>query len=374
MGCFCHQTLAPLRLALPQLNLSLEASLPSANVALSLAGWLGARALPAAPWQPDPNWLALVLPSLRLNASAMATISALAQLRAQVLAQFGIDLLLPGQAAAFARIVATLNLRLSAIAHIGLNPLAWLRLAALNGAIDQVNLALQAGLFAPSESLSLALTMPAGLPMPSWRAFLAALAGLAPLLAAAAQLNVNLSAHFTAQLSASLRPLLSIALPQIGAANLSLMASLTAALSAVAGLNASLGISALSLGFPAVQAMVSLRLTAMLSALSASLRLNLSSPNLLAELLALLPTLPYCPSSLATHAVVQAALSINAEAMAALNWQVPALGTLPVLRIGLPSCAFAAQLQAALGINAVLPAPCGSGCDAAATMRALAAA
>ena len=374
MGCFCHATLNPLRLALPQLNLSLSAQLPHADIALSLSAWLGARSLPSAPWPADPNWLALLLPQLRLNASAMATISAMAQLRAQVLAQFGIDLLLPGQAAAFARIVATLNMRLSAMAHLSLNPLAWLQLAGLNAAIDRVNLALQLGLLAPSASLSLAMTTPGGLALPSWRPFLAALAGLAPLIAAAAQLNIGLAAGFSAQLSAALRMLLGIALPQIGAANLTLMASLTAALSATAQLQASLGINPLGLGFPAVQAMVLVRLNAMLSALSLSLRLNLQSPNLLAELLALLPALPYCPSSFATPAVVRAALAIDARALASLDWQVPALAQLPVLRLGLPVCAFAAQLQASLGISAVLPAPCAQGCDAAAIVRALAAA
>ena len=373
MGCFCHRSLGPLALALPRLNVALTASLPRAEVALSLSAWLGARGLPAAPWQPEPDWLTLPLPKPRLSASAMATVSALAQLRAQVLTQFGIDLLLPGQAAAFARIVATLNARLSAMAVGSFDPLAWLRLAALNGAIDQVNLALQAGLIAPSASLNLAMTMPGGVAMPDWRAFLAALASLAPLLAAAAQLNVSLAMDFSAQLAAALRLLRGIALPGIGAGGLSLMASLTAALSAMARLQASLGIPPLELGFAGVQAMVSVRLTAMLAAVSAQLRVSVASPNLLAELLALLPALPYCPSTLANAATVQAALSIHAQALAALDWQVPALDQLAVLRIGLPACAFAAQLQAGLGIAAVLPAPCGGGCDAAAAMRALAA-
>lgn len=367
MGCFCHLALAPL--SLPSLNVSASLALPRANLALSLSGWLGARALPAAPWQPDPNWLSLLLPKLGLNAGAMATVSALAQLRAQVLAQFGIDLLLPGGPAAFARIVATLNLRLQAMATATFNPLGWINLAALNGAIDQINLALQAGLLPPSANLVLAMTTPGGVAMPNWRALLAALAGLAPLIAAATHLGINLNANFSAQLAAALRILRGIALPALGPTGL--MASLTAALSAVAQLQASLGVAPLALGFPAVQAMVSARLTATLSALCASLSLNLQSPNLLAELLALLPSLPYSPTSLATSAVIQAALSINAQALASLNWQVPALSALPVLRIGLPVCALAAQLQAALGISAVMSTPCVA-CDAAATMRALA--
>ena len=84
MLCFCHNALQPLGLGLPSLNLSVSVAMPKANLALGLANWLGARALPAAPWQPGPDWLALQLPRLQLNASAMATISALAQLRAQI--------------------------------------------------------------------------------------------------------------------------------------------------------------------------------------------------------------------------------------------------------------------------------------------------
>ena len=62
---------------------------------------------------------------------------------------------------------------------------------------------------------------------------------------------------------------------------------------------------------------------------------------------------------------------MQAQAMAALNWQVPPM--IAAVQIGLPTCAFVAQLQAALGITAVLASPCDSGCDAAKIARALAA-
>lgn len=365
MGCFCHATLGPLTLALPQLNLSEQLMLPGAGVPLSLSPWLSARGMPALPWQPDPNWLNLPLPRLPLNAQAVATISAMAQLRAQVLAQFGIDLLIPGQARALTRIVATLNARLSAVAnlHPNFNPLGWLRLNALNNAIDQVQLALQAGLFAPSASLMLALTMPGGLPMPQWRGFLSLLRLLAGMIAACAQLNVS----EMAQLSVALRSLAQLKLPALLAPQL--MANLSAALSAVTQLQASLGVNPLSLGFPALVARVQAKLALLLPALSAALGINLAGGggSLLAELMALLPNLPALPTSFATPAVVQAAS--QAQMLAGLNWQVPAM--LPALQVGLPACHFAAQLQAALGIAAVLPAPCASGCDAARIMHAL---
>lgn len=366
MSCYCRQALQPLVLQLPALNVSASLALSGAGLIEGLAAWLGARALPAAPWSPDPNWLELLaaMPRVRLNASAMATISALAQLRAQVLAQFGLDLLLPGQALAFARLVATLQARVSAMETAQFNPAGWLRLAALNGAIDQITLALQAGLLPPSPQLALSLTMPGGQPMAIWRALLAALRALVPLIAAAAQLNVSLTEAFTAQLAAALRIMRGIMLP--GALGGTMLASLTAALSAVARLQVSLGVAPLELGFPAVHAMVQARLSALLPSLSARLALNISATTLLAELLALLPQIPYCPTSFATVDVMNAALAVHAQSAAALDWNVPPAQSLAAIRIGLPAVAFAAQVQAALGINAALAAPCPFGCDAAA--------
>lgn len=369
MGCFCHATLGPLTLALPQLNLSEQLVLPGSAVPMRLSAWLSARGLPALPWMPEPNWLNLPLPRLQLSMRAVATISAMAQLRAQVLAQFGLDLLVPGQARAFVRIVATMNARLSALAnlHANFNPLGWLQLNMLNNAIDQVQLALQAGLLVPAPNLMLSLTLPGGLPMPQWSGFLALLRALAPMIAACAQLNISLSE--TVQLSAALRMLAQLRLPALVAPQL--MASITAALSAVVQLQASLGLttSPLRLGFPALVLRVQAKLALLLPALSAQLGINLSGGggSLIAELLALLPNLPVLPTTLATSAVVQAAM--RAQALASLNWQVPAM--LPALQIGLPACDFAVQLHAALGINAVLPSPCASGCDAAKLMHAL---
>jgi hypothetical protein len=363
MGCFCHKSLAPLSAVLPSLNISASLALPGMNVPLGLSAYLNAAALPADPWMPDPAWLTLPLPQLKLSMQAIATISAMATLRAQVLAQFGIDLLVPGQAMAMARIVATMNARLSAMANF--NPLAWLELARLNAAIDQVTLALSAGLLAPSASMMLSLTVPGGIPMPRWTSFLALLKALCPMIAAATQLNVSLSA--TAELAAALRVIARLSLPALAAPQL--MASLTAALSAVAALQASLGVSPLTLGLPAIQLRVQARLTALLPTLSAHFGVSASAPDLLALLLSLLPELPVVPSAFATSAVVQVAM--QAQALAALNWQVPAM--IPAVQIGLPTCALAAQLQAALAITAVLPSPCGSGCDAAKLARALAA-
>lgn len=358
MSCFCRNTLGPLQLALPGLNISATLAVPGASAALSLSAWMGARGLPALPWAPDLSWLQLPLPSLRLSASAMATISAFAQLRADVMAQFGLDLMIAAQAQAFARLTATASARLSAMlgAGIGGLGLGWQQLAALNFAIGQLQAALSLGLFANLSAYGA---------WPDWRAFLAALRALLPLIAVSLQMNLALNASMAVQLSAAIRAMLAIQLPAIPAANLSLMAQLTASLSAVASLQASLGVSPLQLGFAGVQAMLSAQLALLLPQISAALGFNVSLPNLLA----LLPALPYCPTMAVTAPVVQMAASLDAQAVASMNWQVPSLGAVALLNIGLPVCALTAQLNAALGINAVLNAPCPI-CDAGAVLSA----
>ena len=375
MGCFCHVSAASLALQLPGLDVSASLDLPGAEIAMALSAWLSARGLPAAPWQPDPAWLALQLPMPRLSVSAIATISALVQLRAQVLAQFGLDLLIPAQVNGFARIIATMNARLSLQlgASAMIDPLGWIKLATLNAAIDQVQVALKAGLLAPSASLMLALTMPGGIAIGQWGPLLRPLRLLAPLIAASLQLDASISE--TAQLAAALKVLARVTLPELAMPGL--MANLSAALSATASLQASLGIAPLQLGLPAVRLQIQGKLSVLLATLSARFGLNLTAPGagsllaaLLAELLALLPKLPVVPSSLATAEVVQ--MAIQAQALALVNWQVPM--SLPAIQIGLSTCTLTAQMQAALGIQAVLPSPCGSGCDAAALLRAVGAA
>jgi hypothetical protein len=365
MGCFCRASAASLALQLPALDVSASLDLQGAGLAMGLSAWLSARGLPAAPWQPDPAWLALPLPMPRLSVGAIATISALAHMRAQVLAQFGIDLLVPSQVAAFARIVASMNARLAVQlgATAAIDPLGWVQLANLNAAIDQIQLASNAGLLVPvpSASLMLSLTTPGGVPIGQWGALLRPLRLLAPLIAATLQVDVGIAA--TAEFALALKALAQIKLPALAAPDL--MASLAAALSATASLQASLGISPLALGLPAVRLRVQAKLTALLALLSARFGLGLDFG--LPDLLALLPKLPVAPGNLTTAEVVQ--LAMQAQALAALDWQVPSL---PSIQVGLATATLALQMQASLGIRAVLAAPCGSGCDAASLLRAVA--
>jgi hypothetical protein len=358
MVCLCKSAMAQLQLALPQLDVSASVEIAAAADIGVLAGWLAQFGLPAAPWEPDIAWLDVQLPTISLSASAMATLSAFAQLRAMALA-LGLDLLVPTQALAFTRLVATLDARLSAMLSAmlssGASPLidasAWMQLSATLTATAQVEAALQLGLF-PQP--------PPGPPLALWRPFLASLRPLLPMIAITGQLGISLSADLAIELGAMLRPMLQIQLPPMPAASLSLMASLTASLAAIAQIGLSLGIAPLEVGLPEVRLMVAARVSATVSAIEASLGLSL--PNLLA----ILPQIPYCPTLMAPPAVVSAAMSLN---LPALNWQVPVATDLPVLRVGLPSLAFAAQLNAALGISAAL-GPCPI-CDAAALLGAL---
>jgi hypothetical protein len=323
-----------------------------------LANWLGQFGLPAAPWEPDEAWLDLELPTLSLSASAMATLSAFAQLRVGALG-LGIDLLVPGQANAFARLVATVSARLAAMlsanlsASLSLNAGAWTQLSATLTAVAQVQAALQLGIF-PSP--------PAGPPLALWRPFLIRLRALLPMIAISGQLGLSMSANLAVELGAMLRLMLRVPMPTMPSLSLSfsLMASLTAALSAIAQLKLSLGIDPLAIGLPAVRLMVAERVTATANAIQQSFGLSL--PNLLA----MLPRIEYCPTLMAPPAVVNAAMALN---LPPITWQVPAVADLPVLSLGLPVVAFTTQLSAALDIAPSL-SPCGAACDAASVLSA----
>ena len=123
MGCFCKSAMAPLRDALSSLNTAAPGSSTgntaasgssvsntaapgssARNIAASgrpagaedvrkLSVWLGARGLPAPPWKPDPAWQHAELPRQAVPAETMTTLLAIANLRAQALTQFGLDLL-----------------------------------------------------------------------------------------------------------------------------------------------------------------------------------------------------------------------------------------------------------------------------------------
>lgn len=117
MSCFC---IANLNL-LPELDANASLNLAaSAQAAMALYGRisLGIPNLAGPPFQ-VPR---LTLPPL----SVMASLSAMAQLRAQAMARLGIDLATPRGITALARLTATLDARMSAIANLNINLNAWI--------------------------------------------------------------------------------------------------------------------------------------------------------------------------------------------------------------------------------------------------------
>jgi hypothetical protein len=374
MVCFCKTAMTQLQATAAQLNAPADAASANANAsdgngngdgnappaAMSgLAAWLARFGMPAAPWQPDEAWLQAPLPKVSLSPSAMATISAFAQLRADVLSNLAIDLLVPAQATGFVRLAATLRERLATQAS-ALPPVdasAWSELSATQSAVEQVQTANALGIF-PAP--------PPGPPMSMWRTFLSQLYPLLPMIAASTQLGLDPSGDIAAQLSPMLRGLRQVQLPAFPPASLLAMARLTTALSAVARLRNSLGIDPLAAGLPAVRDMVAERAADAARTIQSD---HGMSPAALLALVNRLPRPSFLPTLMAPPAVVQAAMRINAPALAAINWQVPPASSMPILSVGLPVVAFTTQLKAATGVS-VSSAPCGGGCDAAVLMRA----
>ena len=379
MVCFCTNTMHQLRMVLPTLNaatgasasvatrvdaqvsLAIDASLGPHAPVRALAAWLAQAGLPAAPWSPDLAWLSMTLPRPTLDAGAVATLQAFAQL--QVMAQaLGMDLTTAAQATAFTRLAATLDARLSVlIAETGgpIDPGPWLQLAAAASASTQVTAALRLGVLPVLPQTG---PPPMGPPLAPWRPFLSQLRALLPLVAVAGQLRLDLSAGLSAQLAPTLRAMLRIPMPAM-TASLSLMASLSAALAAIAQLKVDLGIAPLKLGLPAVRLLVAEKM----QAAATLVEQNTGRP--LSALITTLPRIDYCPSLMATADVVSAAMSLQ---LPPATWQVPPMANLPVLCVGLPVAAFCTQLKAAMALEASL-SPCGAGCDAKALHDAVSA-
>jgi hypothetical protein len=320
----------------------------------SVGDWLKGAGQPGVPWTPDPAWLELSLPVPAVSASAIATISAIASLRAQLTAQLGIDLLVPGQATAFVRLAATLAARLEAVAsanaamNLSHGVAAWAKLASVATAAADVGEAISQGVFEPGE------------PNPDsaeWQKLGSQLKPLLPLLSLSAQLGLNLSASFTSELSAMVGAIVKIQLPRLSAPAINLMATLSASFNAVAQLKLVLGVDPLEAGFAEVQAMAADRVNEVVQQAGGS-----------AALLALV-TDPQPDLTFVTPANVSAAMAINAAALAALNWKVPAAAALPIVSVGLPIASLSAQLNAAFGLSASAR-PCGGTCDAAALLSA----
>ena len=357
MVCFCKQSAASLTAAVEAMasaNLSLSVQSAASLRVSAVANWLSTRNLPALPWDADPAWLELTLPTPRLSLSAMATLSAIAQARAQALALFKIDLLASASATAAVRLAATLNARLSSMlslsaglsASLSVSASAWLQLAAELDAAVSVTAAASLGLFMPTPELSAAYLFPGGIELSVWAPFLSAVASLSPMIAISLQLGIT----DPVSLSLAVKAMLAIDVPVI--AELALAAELMAAFSAIARLQLALGVNVLAEGYASVSAMVALKVEAALALIPPS-----AQP----------PRMSICPTMLAPSAVVTAAASAEIALLADLDWNVPALASLS----GLANLTMALSLSASLAVVApTLTAPC-LVCDAGALLKAL---
>ena len=321
----------------------------------------------------DLAWLELQLPTVAMSAQASATMMALVNARAAIMLAFNLDPLIPAHQVQLARIVATLNLRLALLAPLAADWRPWSALALLNGQLDTIKLALSAGLFESAHlQLNLALGASAISPsLPSWRALLAQLKALLPVIAIVEMLKLDLSASATAlsSLAVTIRGLRLVGLPALAMPHL--VMQLIARNDAIVRLQASLG----PLPFPELRIQVALKLQAVLALLPPSLSVS-ATTGLLVGMPNLLPN----PSLVINAPTVTAACRLSATFMAGLNWNVSAGLDLSLLTVGAPVASLVsglvgvgvtADVSLGLGLGPVLLSPCDGLCDAGKALAGL---
>ena len=373
MGCFCRHVMVP---PVPAFDAALALELRAPSIVAALSASLSARWLPPAiPWAPDLAWLELRLPTVAMSAQATAAMMALVNARAAIMLAFNLDPLVPAHQVQLARIVATLNLRLALLAPLAADWRPWSALALLNGQLDTIRLALSAGLFESAHlQLNVALAASAISPsLPSWRALLAQLMALLPVIAIVEMLKLDLSdpAAALSTLAVTIRGLRLVGLPQLALPHL--VMQLIARNDAIARLQASLG----PLPFPELRIQVALKLQAVLAmvaqvapglSVSATTGVLLGMPNLLPN-----------PGLVINAATIAGASRLSASFMAGLNWNVAVGLELPLLTIGAPVASLVsglvgvgvtADVSAGLGLGPVLLSPCDVLCDAGKALAA----
>ena len=388
MTCFCKANLdlLPSFSVDTSLNLSVSAQtafalytqislgipdLPSPQLTLSGTGSLQfdasagatAQASVAAASQIDVS--AALLASCGMSVSALASIVAMAQLSAQASSSLDIDLSTSAGITALAQLAATLDARIAAITALDVNLAAWIQLAAVNTVAVDLTAMLNACISGGSTPTFSMAAIP-----PAWGG--SAVTALSALATLSTQLDVDLDAAFVASLQVTASAIAS------ATANVSLNASIAANLSAgicaIAQLNASLGVNALQVGFPAVQAMVGANFSAM-SSIATQLGINLSAGS---AGLPALPTIPGFSAALTANLTVQlqaaisAAASLSASASASgsasanvstsASANATASAGIEVSMSALQATSLSVCLSAILGINITSPTPC-SGCD-----------
>jgi len=243
--------------------------------------------------------------ALGLNLSTSEGIAAIADLCAQI----NLGMLAPlmqMSAGAAMQLSATLNIALQLGATLGVNLFSAAASAQIGAAVQ--------------SSIGLALGAAASLSPASFQA----IARLQVLVQLGAAFNVSLNAAGLAQLSATLRALIALNVPQITIPPALLGVAM--ALQATASLGVAPG------GLASMMATLSVNLQLVLTAV---LQLN------------------WTPPGFSPPASLSAVLSMDLSAVAALNWKVPA--QLPVVTFALPALSLIAALNAASPILATTP-------------------
>ena len=365
MSCFCKDTvdtladkmakLAPKRqTATNQATddpVTPAAQEPHQQQVAKLARWVQTR-LPATPWQPDPAW-----GDHRVAACAARAGRHGNPRRAGAGADTDRAVPCHRPAAAGAGENVSPGRGHAERSHQALpatpDAAPWQKLASQATAVKQVEDAAAKDLFTVTPQTRQNAEQPGGVPLRQWRDLYQKVKDLAPLLAVARQLGVDLAdPEAPARLAQKLRPLRSTTLPPLAAPFT--MAQYTTLARALAEIADVLDVDPTDHDPKDLQHAIAQRQKAVLQ----GLQLQEDDP----------PVLPASVANLVTPAVVKALQAIRPQTLQAMQWKVPPSSDFPLVVTGLPAVAFIDTLRQTK-VDAVRAAPCGQRCDAAAMLR-----
>lgn len=346
MGCFCRKAVLALQDAPPQAStdgvpLELEPLIPA------VSAWLAARWLPAPSWEPDPAWLEIEIPEPAMRPEALAIVLGLVQAQRACIDTLSLDPSEPDQVARLARIIGTLNRRMDDFEAFEDEPVPWAALAIFNDHLDTVQAALARNILEPAEE--------AEPPLAPWRPLLAKVKAIAPLLAIAQILELDLGDEQAMDtLAVTMRKLTVVKLPPLE--NPLLTMRIIARFNAIARLKQSIGADPSRVPFERVKAVVERKAKAMTALLPERIAL-------VGDHLTGMPPLQPNPAALVTPAVMDLIKKIPPGIVEAVRWQPPKAEQFDILTTVAPVAALAGLL-AKLGVNPVRASPCGRACDA----------
>ena len=356
MGCFCRLSVAAMRgdtAAEPADDTpDSDEERPADKVVSAIGQWLATRWLPAAPWEPDPEWQDVELPEPPMQPAALSVLSGLIQAQQACQSDLAIDPAQPEQLGRLVRIVVTLNRRLDDLQQVAEDDAApWDDVAALNDQADAVRDALSQGLLSPPED-----TGP-DQPIGPWRPLLTKVKALAPLISVFRMLDLDPADADAAELlSDRVRRLRAVTLPPLEAP--STVYRLIARYNAIGRLQRSLGADPRKVPFARVQRAVHRKVDAVVTQLPAEVRL-------VEDRLTGMAQRQPNPSNLLTNSVIAQAQAINPALLQRLRWKVPEFDQLDMLTTAAPVVTLVTLLRT-LGTDPIRTSPCSRSCDAGA--------